>query len=245
MHDCRSLHRLSGLRREILKLLWYTIPCRRSALITTVSEFTRSELIGCTGCPPQKVRVIPDPIGPGFVPSPRDFNDARPTILFVGVGSNKNLERSVAALRGISCRLEIIGPVTVSQQSELKANGITYAARAMLSYDEVVAAYRNCDFVLFPSLYEGFGLPIIEAQATGRAVITANVCSMPEVARDGAHLVDPLDVNSIRQGVLKVIGDSTYRMQLIENGFRNVSRFSAETVARQYAEVYEELRRRS
>jgi glycosyltransferase involved in cell wall biosynthesis len=68
---------------------------------------------------------------------------------------------------------------------------------------------------------------------------------MPEVARDGAHLVDPLDVNSIRQGVLKVIGDSTYRMQLIENGFRNVSRFSAETVARQYAEVYEELRRRS
>jgi glycosyltransferase involved in cell wall biosynthesis len=64
---------------------------------------------------------------------------------------------------------------------------------------------------------------------------------MPEVAGEGAHLIDPLDVNSIREGVLKVIGDAAYRQRLIESGFRNVARFSAETIANQYAEVYKEI----
>jgi glycosyltransferase involved in cell wall biosynthesis len=243
VHDCGGLDRLSGVGRKIFKQFWYTVPCHRSALVTTISEFTRSELIRYTGCPAEKVRVIPDPLGAGFLPSPRDFNDSCPTILHVGVTPNKNLERSAAALRGISCRLEIVGAITATQKAALEANGIIWSARARLSSDEVIAAYRNCDLLLFPSTYEGFGLPIIEAQATGRAVITANVCSMPEVAGDGAHLVDPYDVNSIRQAVVQVIGDAAHRHRLIENGFRNVSRFSPETVARQYIDVYEEIAR--
>jgi glycosyltransferase involved in cell wall biosynthesis len=243
VHDCGGLHRLSGVRREMLKLLWYTIPCRRSALITTISEFTRSELIRYTGCPPEKVRVIPDPVGLGFLPSPQLFNHACPAILFVGMTPNKNLERAAAALRGIPCRLQIVGALSASQKAVLEANGINWSAKAKLSNDEIVAAYRNCDFLLFPSTYEGFGLPIIEAQATGRPVVTSKVCSMPEVAGAGARLVDPFDVNSIREGVLEVIGDAAYRRRLIENGFRNVSRFSAETIARQYVDLYEELAR--
>jgi glycosyltransferase involved in cell wall biosynthesis len=243
IHDCRSLHRLSGIRREIVKLFWYTIPCRRSALITTISEFTRSELIRYTGCPPEKVRVVPDPVGQKFVPCSRIFNEACPAILLVGTGSNKNLERAAAALRGIPCQLQIIGALSASQKVVLAANDITWSARAKLPSAEVVAAYRNCDFLLFPSTYEGFGLPIVEAQATGRPVVTSNVCSMPEVAGAGARLVDPFDVNSIREGVLEVIGDAAYRRRLIENGFRNVFRFSAETIARQYVDVYEELAR--
>jgi len=241
VHDCGGLDRLSGFGREILKQLWYSIPCRRSALVTTISEFTRSELIRYTGCPAEKIRVIPDPLGPGFLPCSQNFNNSCPTILHVGVTPNKNLERSAAALRGISCRLEIIGQITPAQQAALEANGIAWTARAKLSSDEVITAYRNCDLLLFPSTYEGFGLPIIEAQATGRAVITSSVCSMPEVAGEGARLVDPYDVNSIRQGLLQVIGDAVYRQRLIENGFRNVARFSPEAVARQYIEVYEEI----
>jgi glycosyltransferase involved in cell wall biosynthesis len=243
IHDCGGLDRLSGVRRAILKLFWFTIPCRRSAIITTISEFTRSELIRHTGCPPEKVRMIHDPLGPGFVPSHRDFDDACPTILHVGVTPNKNLARTAAALRGIRCRLEIIGAITASHKAALDANAITYSSRSILSNDEVIAAYRNCDFLLFPSTYEGFGLPIVEAQATGRAVITANVCSMPEVAGDGAHLVDPFDIASIRNGVLKIIGDAPYRRHLVDNGFRNVSRFAIDTIARQYIDVYEEISR--
>ena len=83
IHDCRSLHRLSGIRRQIVKLLWYDIPCRRSALITTISDFTRCELIACTECPPENIRVIPDPFDPDFSPSPHTFNGevlTRPTL---------------------------------------------------------------------------------------------------------------------------------------------------------------------
>jgi glycosyltransferase involved in cell wall biosynthesis len=98
-----------------------------------------------------------------------------------------------------------------------------------------------CDLLVFASTFEGFGLPIVEAQATGRPVVTSNIMSMPEVAGDAACLVDPFNVSSIREGVLKVINDSDYRNALVKAGFENVKRFQPEQIARQYAELYHEL----
>jgi glycosyltransferase involved in cell wall biosynthesis len=95
--------------------------------------------------------------------------------------------------------------------------------------------------VLFASTYEGFGLPIIEAQATGRPVVTSRVTAMPEVAGDGACLVDPYDVASIRSGVLRVLGDRGYRDSLVHRGFENVRRFEPGRIAAQYARLYEEV----
>jgi len=91
------------------------------------------------------------------------------------------------------------------------------------------------------STYEGFGLPIVEANAVGRPVITSNVCSMPEVAGDAAFLVDPFDVEDIRRGVLLLINDSHLRRDLVRRGFLNVRRFSIESVATQYRSLYDEL----
>jgi glycosyltransferase involved in cell wall biosynthesis len=95
--------------------------------------------------------------------------------------------------------------------------------------------------VVFASTYEGFGLPIVEANATGRPVITSNICSMPEIAGSAACFVDPSDCSSIRQGILRVMNDDGYRADLIGRGLENVKRFRADTIAAQYAALYQEV----
>ncbi len=85
--------------------------------------------------------------------------------------------------------------------------------------------------LVFVSTYEGFGLPILEAQAMGRPVVTSNIMSMPEVAGDGACLVDPCDVTILHQVLLRVINDSSYRNTLVRNGFENVKRFRSKKIA--------------
>jgi glycosyltransferase involved in cell wall biosynthesis len=95
--------------------------------------------------------------------------------------------------------------------------------------------------VVFVSTYEGFGLPIVEANATGRPVITSNICSMPEIAGSAACLVDPSDCSSIRQGILRVMNDDGYRAGLVAMGFDNVKRFRASLIAAQYAELYHDI----
>ncbi len=83
----------------------------------------------------------------------------------------------------------------------------------------MLEAYHRADIVSLVSTYEGFGMPIIEGQAIGRAVIAGNVASMPEIAGDGACLVDPYDVPAIRTGILRIINDPEYRESLIARGF--------------------------
>jgi glycosyltransferase involved in cell wall biosynthesis len=118
---------------------------------------------------------------------------------------------------------------------------LEYSNVVNISDKELIKEYKNCDLVIFASTYEGFGLPIVEAQATGRAVITSNVCSMPEVAGNAACLVDPLDPMKIRAGILKVIHNSKYRNDIVKKGLKNVSRFRAKKIAYQYASLYKEI----
>ncbi|MFM6175900.1 MAG: glycosyltransferase family 4 protein [Sphaerospermopsis kisseleviana] len=110
-----------------------------------------------------------------------------------------------------------------------------------LTDGELVEAYRRCDMVVFASLYEGFGLPILEAQATGRPVITSNFGAMKEAAGEGALFVDPYSVESIREAVLRVKNDPALREELVRKGRENVERFRAEAVALTYAEIYRSL----
>jgi glycosyltransferase involved in cell wall biosynthesis len=89
----------------------------------------------------------------------------------------------------------------------LKATGIAFAEFGQISHDAVVEAYRRSNFVIFAFLYDGFGMPILEAQATGRTVITSNCSSMPEVAGEGALYVDPESTVSIRNAVDSLLCD--------------------------------------
>ena len=241
IHDLSVVHRLSGLRRMVYLFFWYWLPIRRCALVSVISMSTKEDLIRHTKIDACKIRIVYNCVSSDFQPCPKQFNIARPVILQVGTGQNKNLERLVQALAGIPCHLRIIGLPNAGQEKILREFDVEYSFVANIPDENVIDEYRHCDLLAFVSTYEGFGLPIIEAQAVGRPVITGNILSMPEVAGDAACLVDPFDAASIRAGILKVINDSWYRDELARRGFSNVARFRSEIIAAQYAEIYREL----
>jgi glycosyltransferase involved in cell wall biosynthesis len=240
--DCVGLRFMTGFRRVFLLWFWLRLPVRWVAAITVISEFTRGEILNYTGCDPRIVHVISCAVSGDFLAWPKEFRAERPVILQVGTAPhNKNICRVAEALQGISCRLDIIGRLTDQQREVLEFNQIQYTEQWDLSDQQVIEKYRECDMVVFASIYEGFGMPIVEANATGRPVVTSNIGSMPEVAGDAACLVDPFDCASIREGIVRVIKDSDYRSLLITQGYENAKRFQAEVIAAQYAELYREV----
>ena len=245
IHDCATLHRLKGLSRSMFKLGWYTLPLRRVSAVTVVSEATKRDLLEQVKCDPSLIRVIPVFVSDVFRFEANREEHLKPRILQIGTAENKNLLRVAEALRGVPCHLRIIGRLNVPQRTALERFGVEHSQCSALSPGEVFGEYARCDAVLFASTFEGFGMPIIEANVVGRPVICGNVTSMPEVARDAACLVDPTDVASIRAGVLRVLGQSSYREHLVERGLVNSRRFSATTIALQYASLYREIQERT
>ncbi|MDD5490119.1 MAG: glycosyltransferase family 1 protein, partial [Candidatus Moranbacteria bacterium] len=107
--------------------------------------------------------------------------------------------------------------------------------------EEKFELMKKAEAFLFPTFYEGFGLPILEAQSVGTPVITSNISSMPEVAGNGAVLVDPEDANAIAEAVHRIISDESYKNDIIEKGLENVKRFSWEKCAREISRLIYDL----
>ena len=241
VHDCGFLYDRPRLRGWLLRSFWLDWPVRRCRAITAVSEATRQDILRNSSCEPSKVRVIPTVIAEHFQrAAPRPLSE-RPCVLHVGLAPNKNFLRHVEALAGVPCRLRVVGKLEPMHHEWLRRHQVEYTHGFNLSAAEMQEAYGEADLLLFASTFEGFGMPVLEAQTVGRPVVTSNASSLPEVAGDGACLVDPFDVASIRAGVVQVIEDAAYRAALVQRGFENVKRFRPRTVASQYADLYAEV----
>ena len=197
--------------------------------VIAVSNATKKDIVNYLGIPGDKITVIyeaPDPI---YKKSPeneiesikRKYNITGDYVLSVGTAPRKNLGR-------ISRAVEDIGGLkhVVVGQGAVKPNNT-----------ELAALYSGAEALAYASLYEGFGLPILEAYSCGCPVVTSNVSSMPEIAGDGAVLIDPDSVESIAEGIIKAIGN---RHGLIEKGNLRLKDFSWEKTARQTLDVYGE-----
>jgi glycosyltransferase involved in cell wall biosynthesis len=242
IHDCGFMYEKHFLKRWFFWLFWLKIPVKRSRFVTCVSGATKSEIIRYTGCPPEKVTVIPTTVSERFIRYEKVFNERCPEILHIGTKPNKNLPRLIRALEGLDCRLTVIGELNDESRRLLEKCQVSYENHMDIDDNELLRHYIKSDVIAFVSTFEGFGMPIIEGQLIGRPVITANCSSMPEVAGGAAELVDPYNVNDIKKGLLKIIKDPVYREELVRKGTINAARFNTDTVARQYVDLYREIR---
>jgi len=241
IHDTVSLENLKGLKRRFIWLFWYFLPLISSKNITCISPFTARKLIKLFPWAKSKITIIPNPIGLEFKFKPKLFNKNNPIILHIGTRSNKNLDHVILSLKGIKCHLRIIGKLSKLQLNLLSKNHIIYSNEEFISNDQVVKEYENCDIVSFPSIYEGFGLPIIEGQMIGRVVLTSSISPMDDVAGEGALLVNPSKLESINNGFTRLISDDVLRQIILEKGQKNVIKYLPAKVVDQYCQIYNVL----
>lgn len=224
VHDIgHYLYALTGWKRAVYKWLWLLLPMRLARQVTAVSSATRAHVVKYLGFPADRITVIPNCYDPMYRPTPQVFNAACPRILQVGTKPYKNVPALIRALAGIPCRLVLIGELDAAIVAALQETGVAYENHIGISEAELLEQYTRADLVAFVSLGEGFGMPIIEAQAMGRPLITAHIPPMSVAAGEGACLADPQDVASIRAGLQQLINDAAYREQVVEDGLRNVA----------------------
>ncbi len=241
IHDVEVIKRSKGMKRALLLLFWFYLPALRVKYITVISEFTKKELLEIMPINPSKIMVVPDCVNVPVSQVQKPFNALCPNILHVGTKPNKNLERLVCAIEGIPCILIILGRVTEKQVALLNENKINFIHCYDLSYEKVIELYQSSDMLSFISTYEGFGMPILEAQSVGIPVVASTAASIPDVAGKGALLVNPYSIQDIRAGILNIINHSEFREFLVSEGRKNVERFSVHNVVNQYVEVYKKM----
>ena len=238
----------------------------RGATILAVSEATRREALRLLALPVETLEVLPPVLNPCF--GARSDVRADEAIaqrlgiddfFVLAVGSlepRKNLERLLDAWAVLSDRLRQSHQLVVvaadgwRQRTILRRlDGLARTASVIrvgpLRDDELAALYRRARALVFPSLAEGFGLPVAEAMACGAPVVTSNTSSLPEVAGDAAILVDPEDADEIAVAIARVLEDEALRRGLRERGFERSIRFSRNAVLPRLLEIYRRASQRS
>jgi len=232
----------------------------RSDRILTVSEASKRDILHFFNVPPDKISVVYNAIDERIweEPPPEDIARVRERfqldqrfVLYAGtIKPHKNLVRLIEAFAQLrkgefeELKLLIIGD-EISKLPALRRAVHSYKLHKHVRFlgflpDETLAAlYRLASLFVFPSLYEGFGLPPLEAMASGTPVVTSNVSSLPEVAGDAAVLVDPYDVSSIVEGMRRVLSDSALANELRRKGLIRARDFSWERSVARTHEIYQ------
>ena len=235
---------------------------RRADRILTVSEASKADILRCFNVPADKIIVIYNAIDPRFLvePSDGDFARAReryqlanPFVLYVGnIKPHKNLERLIDAFDRVRrkgfdhLRLVIIGDQISRYQGLRRAvhrHKLHKHVRFLgfVSPETLAVLYRLASVFAFPSLYEGFGLPPLEAMASGTPVLSSNVSSLPEVLGDAALLVDPYSPEAIADGLEQLLSDEALRATLKARGLARAKQYSWEDSVRRVHEIYNEV----
>jgi glycosyltransferase involved in cell wall biosynthesis len=239
--DCVAMTNSAGFKRWFYQKFFLDMPVRRAKYVTVISNATKQEVLKYVDYPEERIVIVPVAVSERYYPAPKKINVDKPRLLHVGLAPNKNLDRLIEAIQGMPCHLDIVGKLNEQQKEKLAQHEIEYSYAFNISDDDMVQQYVDCDILTFVSTYEGFGMPIVEANAVGRPVLTSNLSSMPEVAGSAACLVDPFDVTSIRNGLLKIINNEEYRNNLIARGFENCKRFDAQQIAEMYFDLYRKV----
>jgi glycosyltransferase involved in cell wall biosynthesis len=245
--ELRPQHR-AGLIERI------TLPtaARRADAFQCISESTRADLLRRFPKLAKRTHVVPLAADARFRPDgPHATVEDRPYVLGVGtLEPRKNLARLVEAFASLSPQargerlLVLVGPHGWEIEDTLGAVERHRSLVRTLGFvheEELPALYRGADLFAYPSLYEGFGLPVLEAMQCGTAVLTANRSSLPEVAGEAAVYVDPMDTPDIRDGLARALGDGSLRAQLSQAGLERARRFSWQRCARETIRVLESI----
>jgi glycosyltransferase involved in cell wall biosynthesis len=242
VHDLGILRNRTGWKRRIIKKLFFDWPFRRLRYITAISEATKLEMVEKTACEPQKITVISDPVDPKMAVVNHAFRAEKPSILLVGTARHKNIARVIEAVKGLPGKLIIVGELSAGLTSQLSDANIEFENVNAQTDEQLYAIYESSDLVVFCSTFEGFGLPIIEAQSMGIPVITSDLAPMNHVAGGGAVLVDPLDILQIRNAIKAITADADLRYKIVNNGIENVKRFDPSKIAGEYVMLYRQIR---
>lgn len=243
--DLVSLHRLRGLKRWFLKLGWYSIPCSVADGVTAISQFVADELEEEFGSIGRDISVIHCPLDGRMKPGSFTSVAAktRGRVLQVGSTPTKNFPALIDAMEGTGLELRRIGALSRMERDRLARSGIVYSVVSGISDEDLVVEFQSASLLAFLSSYEGFGMPVIEAQACGLPVLSSTAASLPEVAGSGAVFVDPEDTDRIREALIAISSDEALRKTLISRGLANVARFDPKLIASQYADEYRRLYR--
>jgi glycosyltransferase involved in cell wall biosynthesis len=201
--------------------------------VIAVSEFTRQELIELLRVPDEKIRVVPNAVGDEFT----NVGEAAEGDYVLAVGTlepRKNLERLVEAVQRTKRELRVVGARGWGDV-EVGGNGVRWLGE--VSDRELARLYRGAACVAYPSLYEGFGIPVLEAMACGAPVVTTRGTAMEEVADGAAVLVDARDPAEIAAGIERAATD---RDELVARGLERASQFRWDAVAAATMQVYRE-----
>ena len=243
-------------KKDLIQLKkWTKYSARKSDKILTISESSKSDIIKEYGVSGNKIEVIYPGINTSLPVNnklkmedlEKKFGIKNKYILFVGtLQPRKNIERLIEAYSKIEtdASLVIVGRRGWQFEEILNAPEKYNVKDKVLflenvSDEDLPAIYRNAEFFILPSLYEGFGIPVLEAMNYGTPVITSNISSLPEVGGDAALYVDPNDTTDIAEKMKKLLEDDNLKRQLIEKGKKQVEKFSWEKSARQTLEVLE------
>lgn len=255
VHDLSFVRVPESASPRLRRYLEYVVPrsVRQADVVLADSSATRDDVIAFYGVDPSRVIVLLSgidvlPVGELTTRSKYGIPD-RPYLFTVGtVQPRKNYARLIQALailrgRGYDLSLVIAGgrgwledPIYQTLRDEQMTDYVHFIGFA--DDTDLPALYHCAACVVFPSLYEGFGFPILEGMAYGTPVVTSNVSSMPEVAGDAALLVDPYDTEAIAHAIQRILDDSELSRLLVARGLERVKLFTWEKSARQLLNIY-------